>query len=1553
MSTTPRTPSNFYREQLVVKMYQQLLKHWLTHRMGCLMMKHRRSLADLTEQLNELFDSLPSSTSSRPQSPLDSNADPNFAAPLRRRTVPIRLLPDLFAAFEYKRGIEILSKADRDQLSDFLASSPVGLEEQAVGVEEVLGVLVRLGVSGNDTPRAQQSQVSSQQESKTNANEPMLPVDPNSNPSDGSPVSSRHRRTISTTSSASSHRSITPSSPSPRPSTPLARASLIPAASPASRRRSLMSNLSRTSSLNSPGGGNGKTLRKKRTFDDLSNMVVQQGGKYLGVGLDGATGNGWEAGELSLKVRAVLSAKGPNRDRDLSILLTSLTYPQLKSLNESYSSHLGKPLLDVLALDKSLKGTVGFIVKGLLVGPLAWDVYLLQLALDADKVNDVLLIDLLIGRSPSSLALLRAAYSHRSSLRSLTTLAAASSSTASPAHSSSSSKSLDVAVLSAFSSGQLRLRKAWEAALQGRWDDLPESSDSSDDESAAVNEPIVVERRRKLVREDLDQLKVALRRGGNTELVSKILLARSPHHLADLDQEYRKSTAGHSSLSKAIKQSVGAGTLQKMLLHAVEGGKKKSHRDVGGKEYEVTIWRDVKKLEKAVEKMQGAEDGKVKEKEAAKQDAQNELAWRLTRLHWDRSRFSIIQEAYKQKYRQDLEARFVEVIPPTNPLYEVLASLVDSASIPEPVATLEDHQRLERPPSRARTISTDSLASNTSDQLSIEEASPFASSESEQEPEAVKIKGYESGHSNRTSGSEVEAGELEAQGEMSDPPSPRSPPPPPLNDEMEFEMDDQDQDDATPNVSSLSTFESQSDLSFHTDGNESFLPRSSSALSFTSQDGSPSGQVRAKRRPSSSLSNRSRPGSLPNLNTHRPPSSASGSVGDRSISSLRHSRPVAPSRAKRRQSEEVSNRERSASTEPLSPTDAHAFAARSPTPSGRSRSSLGRSTSNGSVSLSASQDSSALFGSPGVDETSFHPAPLSPVGDVGPSSSSFSSAFPGLSPAPASPPPFDLSVSSDIFGTVGDSPGFGTRRHSMTGSTGRSRPSSTLFAAGHSREGSILNSEQVQQLMQQVSDLQRKLKDAEGRLQASASAYEQDQSDLEARLEEVRAELQAKRREEKELRNNEKQHLGQISSLEGDITKLTKSLERSRENYDSMKRNYTETCEEAERLRALVAETRRENRAAEESIHGHALQVQQFERDRELLQQGISKLEQDLEDARRAQDSLDDQKQENLVLKETIDRLRFDLDEMRTASRKSGFLDPSAVASSPGKSLQASITRSLGRELATQLKEEEGSDSEGEETDGDGEGEDEIIVTTQRRIKRGKKSGSVSPLIQHLETTVNVRDADIQTDSIQTQAIEVQTDLSGVGVELIVAAPPVAPAKPKTVKERKEEAAKELGVDIDLVKQFLETQKPSNQRIVELAAPGSPRRTTGRWRSRMLPGSMVQAPSLLISYFPSAARPYVGQILDSGVTLMLYSATIFLFGILTGAHLLPTTHHHYLTPFSSVLPFYESGAYSAMSTWEGLVPGATGNGGLAREGLAQFFYELVWNGVQNARRVPV
>lgn len=191
----------------------------------------------------------------------------------------------------------------------------------------------------------------------------------------------------------------------------------------------------------------------------------------------------------------------------------------------------------------------------------------------------------------------------------------------------------------------------------------------------------------------------------------------------------------------------------------------------------------------------------------------------------------------------------------------------------------------------------------------------------------------------------------------------------------------------------------------------------------------------------------------------------------------------------------------------------------------------------------------------------------------------------------------------------------------------------------------------------------------------SASSYEEDHSELEIRLDEVsraaiplsrltdpciqaRGELQTKRREEKELRGAEKQHLVQIASLESDIAKLTKSLSKSRESYEAMKRSYQEQCGEAEKLRELVAETRavsvrafvgqdetnetmQENRVTEEAVLVHSSQVVQYEHDRELLQGAIAKLKSELDDARRAQEVLDDQKQENVSSSSNLPNDRY------------------------------------------------------------------------------------------------------------------------------------------------------------------------------------------------------------------------------------------------------------------------------------------------------------------------
>lgn len=120
----------------------------------------------------------------------------------------------------------------------------------------------------------------------------------------------------------------------------------------------------------------------------------------------------------------------------------------------------------------------------------------------------MVLIEILVSSPPESLALLRLAFSRRA--------------TNSKAP-SAKSKTLDEAVLTAFSANP-RLRQAWELALstsrmfnrdgqlltwttdllEGEWIDA--QTDSSEDKA-------------KLLREDLEQLKVALRKGGQPENV--------------------------------------------------------------------------------------------------------------------------------------------------------------------------------------------------------------------------------------------------------------------------------------------------------------------------------------------------------------------------------------------------------------------------------------------------------------------------------------------------------------------------------------------------------------------------------------------------------------------------------------------------------------------------------------------------------------------------------------------------------------------------------------------------------------------------------------------------------------------------------------------------------------------------------------------------------------------------------------------------------------------------------------------------------------------------
>lgn len=79
---------------------------------------------------------------------------------------------------------------------------------------------------------------------------------------------------------------------------------------------------------------------------------------------------------------------------------------------------------------------------------------------------------------------------------------------------------------------------------------------------------------------------------------------------------------------------------------------------------------------------------------------------------------------------------------------------------------------------------------------------------------------------------------------------------------------------------------------------------------------------------------------------------------------------------------------------------------------------------------------------------------------------------------------------------------------------------------------------------------------------------------------------------------------------------------------------------------------------------------------------------------------LDEQKQENLLLKETIDRMRFEMDEMRGSAAALGA--GGGGGGGGGTSAGNTISKSLGAELMGKLKwEEEGSEGEEDEDERD------------------------------------------------------------------------------------------------------------------------------------------------------------------------------------------------------------------------------------------------------------
>ncbi|RPD60129.1 hypothetical protein L227DRAFT_107788 [Lentinus tigrinus ALCF2SS1-6] len=269
-------------------------------------------------------------------------------------------------------------------------------------------------------------------------------------------------------------------------------------------------------------------------------------------------------------------------------------------------------------------------------------------------------------------------------------------------------------------------------------------------------------------------------------------------------------------------------------------------------------------------------------------------------------------------------------------------------------------------------------------------------------------------------------------------------------------------------------------------------------------------------------------------------------------------------------------------------------------------------------------------------------------------------------------------------------------------------------------------------LQRMNTDLGRKLLEAERTLQNRLAEHELELEEMQSRLEEARSELSATKREEKELRSKERQNSTQIAALESEIAKLQKSLDTARASYQSLQKQYQEQCSESERYRNTLRRRDQEIKDMQEAANLHSLEAQKWLREQATYEERIAILEGELNIAQQAQAQLDEQKQENMMLKETIDRMRFDMDELRNSANS---LDKGGTGSGTA-SAHGSVSKSLGAELLSKMNgkwdmddeevEEEQSSVEIEVTPDEEDTESEdyvqtIITRTKRVASRAKR----------------------------------------------------------------------------------------------------------------------------------------------------------------------------------------------------------------------------------------
>ncbi|KAF8881504.1 hypothetical protein BD779DRAFT_1546281 [Infundibulicybe gibba] len=248
------------------------------------------------------------------------------------------------------------------------------------------------------------------------------------------------------------------------------------------------------------------------------------------------------------------ATKGFGTDDTLLIsTLVPLNPLQTDALAHMFLAKTGKTLFDVLANETS--SWFGMGIRAIALGPLEFDVEMLEKALKGVGTNEALLTELLVGRSSEDLRLLMAAYNRRFHRELISDVA----------------KDL---------SGKTQRMFNMVLTSQKPADSVPVNRAQIEADVAAL-------------------YNAGQGRLGTDEMVfCDILINRSRAHITDLCAAY---SLRYKSLSKIIKKEF-SGHMRDAFLHIVAGAKPK--RDKNG------VWRDAKLLEASMKGM-GTKDAQL------------------------------------------------------------------------------------------------------------------------------------------------------------------------------------------------------------------------------------------------------------------------------------------------------------------------------------------------------------------------------------------------------------------------------------------------------------------------------------------------------------------------------------------------------------------------------------------------------------------------------------------------------------------------------------------------------------------------------------------------------------------------------------------------------------------------------------------------------------------------------------------------------------------------------------------------------------------------------